>query len=51
MTDLIQYTPVPIIDLKILPAELQERIKQYAVIDILKDEIKADIQANRIDIE
>lgn len=51
MTDLIQYAPGTMIDLNTLPAELQERIKQYAVIDILKDEAKADIQANRIDIE
>jgi len=51
MTDLIQYEPGTMIDLASLPAELQERIKQYAVIDILKDEAKADIQANRIDID
>ena len=51
MTDLIQYEPGTMIDLNTLPAELQARIKQYAVIDILKDEAKADIQANRIDIE
>ena len=51
MTDLIKYKNGTMIDLNTLPAELQERIKQYAVIDILKDEAKADIQANRIDIE
>ena len=51
MTDLIKYEPGTMIDLNTLPAELQARIKQYAVIDILKDEVKADIQANRIDIE
>ena len=51
MTDLIQYKPGAMIDLDTLPAELQARIKQFAVIDILKDEVKADIQANRIDIE
>jgi site-specific recombinase XerD len=51
MTDLIKYKPGTMIDLNTLPAELQARIKQYAVIDILKDEVKADIQANRIDID
>jgi len=51
MVNLIKYKPGTILDFDKLPPDLQDRIKQYAVIDILKDEAKAGIQANRIDIE
>jgi len=51
MTPLIKYGTDTLLDLKSLPADLQERIKQYAALDILKDEAKADIQASRIDID
>jgi len=51
MNDVIRYTNGTMIDFASLPEELQERIRQYAVIDILKDEAKADIQANRVDID
>ena len=51
MTDILKFTNGRTINLKTLPKELQERIYKYATLDILKDQAKENINAQRIDIE
>lgn len=50
MIDLVKFDTGKMIDLADLPPSLQKRIRQYAIIEILTDEAKEDIKANRIDI-
>ena len=50
MTDLIAFANGKTIDLKKLPKELQKRINEFAVIDILKDQAKEKIKAKQIKI-
>jgi len=50
MVDMIS-TESNVIDLKKLPPDLQERIRNYAVLDILKDQAKESIKAKQINVE
>ncbi len=50
MTDLITMTDGNIFKLELLPDDLQKQIKNYAMMDILKDQAKEGILAKRIDI-
>ena len=51
MMDLIKTNNDTIIPLDQLPADLQEKIKKYAMIDIYKDKAKEEIKAKNMDID
>ena len=50
MTDVITFDNGKVLNLSDLPENLQKKIRQYAMLDILKDQAKDSINAQRIDI-